>query len=221
MGDDSKWARYGALGGIVFVVLVVASGAAGGNSQASDSPAKILKYLHDHQDGIKIAAFLSVLATVAIIWWAGSLWARLHHSGDRDFRLAVIALLGLLIGGAGNLTQTGITAALAIELNRVTANESKFFVVLSQAFGAGGSIGIAVLVFATSVATFRYHAFPTWVGWLGVVDGLAFLVGGYSIATTNSAIGGVGFAAFILWAIWLIATSVVMFRAKDEIPATA
>jgi len=198
--DDSKWERYGALGGILFVVLVIVSGAvAGGNAMTSDSPAKILKYFHDHQSGIKIGAFLSVLATVPIIWWAGSLWARLHRSGDREFRLALIAVLGLLIGGV----------------------ESKFFVVLSQTFGAGGLVGLAVLVFATSVAVFRHHAFPTWVGWLGVVDGLAFLVAGYTIATTNNGIGGVSFGAFILWAIWLIATSVVMFRAKDAVPANA
>lgn len=222
MDDDSKWERYGALGGILFVVLVIVSGAvAGGNAMTSDSPAKILKYFHDHQSGIKIGAFLSVLATVPIIWWAGSLWARLHRSGDREFRLALIAVLGLLIGGVGNLTQTGVNAALAIELSRVNGVESKFFVVLSQTFGAGGLVGLAVLVFATSVAVFRHHAFPTWVGWLGVVDGLAFLVAGYTIATTNNGIGGVSFGAFILWAIWLIATSVVMFRAKDAVPANA
>jgi hypothetical protein len=41
----------------------------------------------------------------------------------------------------------------------------------------------------------------------------SLLVAAYSIATTSDAINTLGFVAFILWAIWLIATSVVMYRA--------
>ena len=218
--DDSRGERYGALGGIAFVVLVVASIiVTGGNATASDSASKILKYFNDHQDGIKVAAFLSVLASVPIIVWAGSLWARLHRAGDRHNRLALIAVLGLLIGGVGNLTQTAVNAGVALELHSVSANQAKVFFVMSQTFGAGGLVGLAVLVFAVAAATFRLGAFPRWIGWLGVLDGILFLVAAYSVATTSDAIGALGLAAFVLWAIWLIATSIVMYRVKDEIAA--
>jgi hypothetical protein len=220
--DDMKWERWGALGGILFVVLVIASiPVSGGNAMASDSPTKILKYFHDNQDGIRIAAYLGVLASLPLIWWAGSLWSRLYRAGDRTHRLGLIAVVGLLIGGAGNLGQTAVNAAVALELSRVGAVESKFFLVLSQTFGAGGLVGLAVLVLATSVAVFRLGAFPKWVGWLGALDGLVFLAASASIATTNDGIGALGFLAFILWAIWLIATSVIMFRTKDALPAPA
>ena len=104
----------------------------------------------------------------------------------------MIAVLGLLIGGAGNLTQTGVSAAIAVDLKDVNASGAKFFVVMAQALGAGGLIGIAVLVFAVSAITFRTGTFPAWlrVGW--VVDGLLFLVAGYSIATTSKGISGFG-----------------------------
>lgn len=212
--DESKWERWGALGGVLFVVLVIASiVATGGNAKPSDSPSKILKYFSDNKDGIKVSAYLSVLASVPIIWWAGSLWARLHRVGDRHNRLAVIAVLGLLIAGVGNLTQNAVSAGVALDLRSVGASEAKFFYVLSGAFGAGGLVGIAVLVFAVSVAAFRLHAFPAWVGWLGIVDGVVMLVAAYSIATTSDAINTFGFVGFILWAVWIIATSVVMYRA--------
>jgi hypothetical protein len=220
--DDTRWERYGALGGIVFVVLVVASIiVTGGNATATDSASKIVKYFSDHQDGIKVAAFLSVLASVPIIVWAGSLWPRLHRAGDRHNRLALIAVLGLLIGGVGNLTQNAVNAGVALELHLISPNGVKFYFVLSQAFGAGGLVGLAVLVFAVSAAAFRLGAFPRWIGWLGVVDGIVFLVASYSIATTNDGIGALGLIGFVLWAIWLVATSVVMYRVHDEIPATA
>jgi hypothetical protein len=187
---------------------------------ASDSASKIVKYFSDNQDGIKIASFLSVLASVPIIVWAGSLWARLNRVGDQHNRLAVIAVLGLLIGGAGNLTQTAVNAGVALQLHSISPGGVKFFFVLSQTFGAGGLIGLAVLVFAVSIASFRFGAFARWIGWLGVIDGIVFLVAAYSIATTSDAINTLGFIGFILWAIWLIATSVVMFRANYEVAAT-
>ena len=55
----------------------------------------------------------------------------------------------------------------------------------------------------------------------GVVDGLAFLVAAGTVATTRHGIGALAFRAFILWAVWLIATSVVMFRAPDAVPEGA
>jgi len=220
--DDSKWERWGALGGVLFVVLVIASIiATGGNAKPSDSPSKILKYFSDNKDGIKVSAYLSVIASVPIIWWAGSLWARLHRVGDRHNRLAVIAVLGLLIGGVGNLTQNAVSAGVALDLGSVGASAAKFFYVVSGAFGAGGLVGIVVLVFAVSVAAFRFHAFPAWVGWLGVVDGIVMLVAAYSIATTSDSINTFGFVGFTLWAVWIVATSVVMYRATyaEDAPA--
>jgi hypothetical protein len=214
--DDAKWERYGALGGVVFVILVVVSIAISGSMpNSSDSAAKILKYFHDNKSGIEVAAFLGALAALPILWWAGSLWARVHRGGDRSYRLALIAVLGLLLGGAGNLTQTAVTTTVALEFKNVSPINAKFFFVLAGGFGAAGAIGLAVLVIATSAAVFRYHVFPAWVGWLGVLDGILFLVAGYSLATTSTAINTFGFAAFILWAIWLLATSVVMFRTKE------
>jgi hypothetical protein len=216
--DESKWERYGALGGVVFVVLVIASLiAAGGTAMASDPADKILKYYRDNEDGLKVASYLGILAAVPIIWWAGSLWARLRRFGDRHDRLAVIAILGLLIAGAGNLTQTGVNAAVALDLDHVRADSAKFFFLLSQAFGGAGLVGIAVLVLAVSIATFRLGAFPRWVGWLGVVDGLAFLVGAAVIATTSDAINTFAFVGLILWAVWMVATSIVMYRGSTPL----
>ena len=211
--DDSRWERYGALGGIVFVVLVIVTIIAGGNAMASDTPAKILKYYRDNQDGLKVSAFVGVLATVPIIWWAGSLWTRLYRTGDRFHRLGIIAVLGLVIGGAGNLAMTGTNAAVAIDLGAINAPSAKFYFILATTLGAGGLVGLAVLVIAVSAAAFRFGSFPRWVAWLGVVDALAFLVAAASTATTSDTIGAFGFVAFILWAIWIVATSVLMYRA--------
>jgi hypothetical protein len=216
MDNDAKWERYGALGGIVFVILLIVSiPMQGSMPDNTDSAAKILKWLQDHHSSIEIAAFLGALSALPIIVWAGSLWSRLHRAGDRQFRLALIAVLGLVVGGAGNLTQSAVTATLALEFRNLTGPTAKFFFILGGASSAAGAIGLATLVLATSVAAFRYRAFPKWVAWLGVLDGILFLVSGYSIATTSGGISFFGFLSFILWAIWIVATAIIMFRAKD------
>ena len=77
------------------------------------------------------------------------------------------------------------------------------------------------MVLAVSVLVFRTRVFPVWLGRIGVVDAILFLVGSYSVATTSSAIGGFLFAAFIISMIWTVVVSVIMFRDKEPVPAIA
>jgi hypothetical protein len=130
--ESMKWERYGALGGILFVVLVIVSIVIPGSTpKSTDSAAKILKYFRDNNDGIKVAGFVGGLAAVPILWWAGSLWARLRRAEGGAPRLALVAVLGLVFGGAGQLVAGAITATVALELNTLSASAVKFFFVLS------------------------------------------------------------------------------------------
>jgi hypothetical protein len=212
-----KWERWGALGGILFVALVVASIAvSGSNPNASDSATKILKSFQDHKHGIEVSAFLGALAALPILWWAGSLWARMRRAERGQPRLALIAVLALVFAGASQAGSGVVTSAVALELHSISASGAKFFFVLSLGLGAASSVGLAVLVLAVSVLAFRTRVFPIWLAWIGVIDAILFLVASYSIATTSDAFSTIGFASFILWAIWILVISVIMFRAKDE-----
>ena len=223
MDDSLKWERYSALGGgVLFIVLVIASIVIPGSTpKSSDSATKILKYFHDHKHSIEVAAFVGGLATLPILWWAGSLWARMRRAEGGHPRLALIAVLGLVIGGAGQLVSSGVLSTVALRVDTVGANQARFFFLLSSGAGAAGAVGLAALVLATSILAFRTRVFPIWVAWLGVIDAIAFLVGSYAIASTSDTIAAFGFAAFILWAIWLLATSIIMFRAKPSAAAPA
>jgi hypothetical protein len=221
--DSMKWERYAALGGgVLFIVLVIASIVIPGSTpMSSDSPTKILNYFRDHKHSIEVAAFIGGLATIPILWWAGSLWARLRRAEGGQPRLALIAVLGLLVGGAGQLVSSAVLSTVALRLDGVSANGARFFFVLSTGAASVGSVGLAVLVLATSVLVFRTRVFPIWVGWLGVVDAIAFLVASYAVASTSDTIAAFGFAAFILWAIWLLTLSIIMFRGHEATAVTA
>jgi hypothetical protein len=222
--DDSlKWERYSALGGgILFIVLVVASILIPGSTpMASDSPTKILNYFRDHKDSIELAAFIGGLAAVPILWWAGSLWARLRRAEGGQPRLALVAVLGLVLGGAGQVVSGAVLSTVALRLDAVGPNSARFFFVLGTGAAAAGSVGLAVMVLATSVLVFRTGVFPRWVGWLGAIDAIAFLVASYSVASTSDTIAAFGFASFILWAIWILTLSIIMFRGHEATSPSA
>ncbi len=215
-----NWERYGALAGIVAIILIVASVVvAGSPPKTSDSAEKILKYYRDNEGGLKASAFLGGLVTIPILWWAATLWATLRRAEGGQPGLAVAAVLGLVFTGTLQGVSGAISATVALELKNVGPAEAKFFYLLSFGLGAAGAFGVAVLVLATSAVALRTKVFPGWLGGAGLVLGAALIVSGASIASTSDGLAALGLVAILLWALWVIVLSVLMFRAKE--PARA
>jgi hypothetical protein len=215
-----KWERYGALAGILAIALIVASVVtAGSPPKTSDSAAKIFKYFVDNKDGIKVSAILGGLVTIPILWWAAALWATLRRAEGGQPGLAVAAVLGLLLTAATQAVAGSINATVALNLNGVGPNGAKFFYILAFGLGATGAFGVAVLVLATSAVALRTKVFPMWLGAAGLVLAVALVVSGGSVASTNDGLAALGLVAILLWALWVITVSVLMFRAKEPAPA--
>jgi hypothetical protein len=133
----------------------------------------------------------------------------------------VAAVLGLVFTGAMQGVSGAITATVALELKNVGPTEAKFFYVLSFGLGAAGTFGVAVLVLATSVVALRTKVFPVWLGGAGLALGGALIVSGASIASTSDGLAALSLVSILLWALWVIVLSVLMFRAKERAPAVS
>ncbi len=74
---------------------------------------------------------------------------------------------------------------------------------------------IAVAVAATALAQVISAQFPRWLGWLGLVTGVAGIASSaFGVATAQSLVGGppgLGLWIFGFW-IWMVATGIVLFR---------
>ena len=215
--DDVKWERYGAAAGLVFVILVLIASFLPGESPPAidDSAREIAKYFHGHSGAIQAGAFLSGLAGIAFLWFLGSLWSRLRRP-EETRRLATIAAGGGVVTLGLVLVGFAMNAAIALRLTSLGLLGARFFYTLSTVVIAMASFSLAVLVIATSVAAIRAKVFPVWLGWLGVVLGVLWVVAGLGVATDNSVIFTLGFIAFLLWVIWILVISFFLFQPQEQ-----
>jgi hypothetical protein len=203
--------RLAAAGGVAFVVLSVASTFAAGAPPASDaSAAKVAAYFHDHSGGIRSQLLLGGLGIAALVWWFGALWRMLSRAEHEQPRLAIVAAVGLAIGGALALVN-GIAVATAAIRPTDAATTRLLFTLSLIAISAAG-FGLGTFLLATSTVTYRAHLTPGWVSGLGVVAALAFFVSAGGAVSDAQAYAVAGLAAFFVWCAWILAVSVTMWR---------
>jgi hypothetical protein len=211
--EDSKWERYGALGGLLFVGLDLTVAVLGGEAPATDADrSEIAYYFADKAAAIEAGPWLFGVASVALVWWSGSLWRRMVRSEAGAARLAVVSLVGLALAGALSLTSASVSAALALRIGDV-GDELLVLHTLAAVLLAASGFGVATHLLATSLLGARTRTLPRWVVGVGAVSATGFLgsaiLGATAHGATSSAVGLVG---FVLWCVWILAVSYCMWR---------
>ncbi len=160
--DNRTWVRYGALGGVWFVVLTVIGGIlAGSPPPRSDPAADIVKYYADNDSGLQIGAFLVALGVIGLVWWFGRLWRSnisfgFSSIGDVIMTAAVGGLIlrtGFLPKWVGYLSY--VVSVLSLAATVGIANDASFlslFSLLAAAVLAVWIVVIAVLNFQKTAA---------------------------------------------------------------------
>ena len=105
---NARLEQIGAAGGIVFVVLQMASQAliqAGGAEPPFDAPAPTIVAFFVARDSqlFAVGDYLSTLSLIAFLWFLGSLWAALRRAEGEPAWLSLVALAsGLMIVAAAS-----------------------------------------------------------------------------------------------------------------------
>ncbi|MDQ2967046.1 MAG: DUF4386 family protein [Actinomycetota bacterium] len=178
---------------------------------------------YDHPQAIGVAAgWFSVVLFGRVIFALG---LRDAFRGLRRERLfANVAVAAMALSVAIEVISFGMTAAAAwvadagSDQSAVVTLDAVSEVVFELVFGP---IGVSVL--AGSIAMILSRLFPRWLGWLGVLGGSLLViggildVGGLGASGTFHDVAG-AFSSIpvpIVW-IWMIVTSVVLFRATPR-----
>jgi hypothetical protein len=209
--DEFRGARSAAAAGVAFVVLNIAGTFAAGSPPASDaSTAKIAAYFNDHSGAIKAQLLLGGLGIAALMWWFGALWRLLSRAEGERPHLAIVAAVSL----ASALT-LGIVNGVANATAALRAGDPEtthVLYTLSFVVIAAAGFGLAVFLTATSLVTYRGRGVPRWMSFLGFAAAVAFLVSGAGTVNDSGALSAVGLIAFLIWCVWILAMSTVMWR---------
>jgi len=195
-----RWERLAPLTGIIFVIcVVVAFVALGQDTPGSHASAqKVQTFYSKHQGREVAAALVLALGLPFLVFFSSILHRALRVAGGQG-RLAAAAFGGGLLAAAGFAVGAAIHLALADAADKAsTLGTTQTLNVLDNNDFIPFAAGMGILVLASGLAVVRYGALPGWLGWAGIVIGVAMFT-------------PVGFIGFGLSGIWVIAASIALY----------
>ena len=137
-----------------------------------------------------------------MLWFAGSVRERLRAAEEGAGRLASIAFAGLVVFATGLAVTAGFQFAVAQSADDVTPGTIEVFNALMYNFFFPFVVGLVTLLLAVAVASLRHGAVHPAFAWTAILLALVALT-------------PVGFYAFLVSGVWIVALSVWLFARGD------
>jgi hypothetical protein len=211
----SSWQRLGAVSGILFFALVIASFFTPETPDEDDPTAEIASSLADDRTGHLVGAYIGGLAALLFLVFVVALWSRLRAAEVDRGPSTLVAL-----GGVGStviiLIANGAFFALvdAAEAGREPDAIRALFE-LDQTLFLGIGWTSAAFYLGAAVSSLATGSLPRWLGWIAAVLVVVFVVGFAGIFSESDQGGALGTIFFIGLAVnflWILAVSIVMLR---------
>lgn len=197
---SDRLVRLAPLCGVVFAALVIAAiFTSGSTPEGNASVAKVLTYYAAHRSGIEASSILIAFAFVFLVLFAGSLRAHLRRSAAAE-GAATVSLVGAVVMAVGALTVAAIEHGLAEHLRDLTPAGAQTASFLSNELFVVVIAGGFLFALPGGIAILRAASLPRWLGWVGMVLGIFFLIP-FLI-----------FPALIGTLAWTVALSVIVYR---------
>ncbi|HYA69093.1 MAG TPA: hypothetical protein VED63_10210 [Acidimicrobiales bacterium] len=168
--------RWIAIGGLVFVVLIVLAVTLFSLPGTHGSAATVANSYAAHKSAVGVSAYLiavAVLEGVFYFWYLRDLIG----TAEATKRLATIGFAGaLLFAGSGGLAGglywtaydlVGHAPATTFQTLNAMQNDTVAFLL---------GPGVAIFLIATGAALIRSGVLPKWLGWLGLIAGVVAIV---------------------------------------------
>ena len=195
---EQKLQRYGPLGAILGIALVLVSFVVHGKWASTEESAQEIADLYvQNQDRVFMGSWLGVLGALSMLVFGMCMSQRVRDTGEQ--------LLGMLVAGAtliavaGMAVDSTLRAGLSIQADNMSPEAMKTMHAIWDAFFWPMHAGMATLVLAIGLAALSSGLLPKWLGWIGVV---AFVVAMIPAPTM--------FAGIILSLLFMVITSLMM-----------
>jgi hypothetical protein len=200
---------WSTLGGIAFAVLAVLGAIFLYDGPSDSSPAKMTAWYSSsgNRTHINIGWVLTGLSLLFLMWFVAAVRERVAVAERADTSngsfVSTLVTMGGTVFVAAGVCQIGIASGIKtmsddtyhhqVYSGLIHAAGDASYVIL-----AGSGIAMASLIFAIALAAFSFGVLPRWVGWFGVVAGVA-------------AIFSLFFFTMIVWLLFLAVSSVMLF----------
>ena len=207
--------RIAAISGVIAVVLGVLHGALLGDRPTLDDPIEdVVQYIGDDLTMHRLSMVLGILVLPFFIVFFAGIVSKLRD-GDRELNEAwgIAALAGAIsVGAAAAIADTFVV--LLFLRGGDGLDDSTVRVIYDGFVVAYGSAGIAIagVTGSVAIAAIRREFWPSWYGWLSALAAVIGFISVGGILWTSSTGLLLGFAAFIGFRVWTLATSVLMYR---------
>jgi hypothetical protein len=204
MQQQSTWERLAPLTGLVFVAIVVGVFATGGSTPGDhDTAREVQDFYGQHHDKHMLLAFIMTISIPFLLFFVSILRYELRRAGGTG-QLANAAFAGGVLAAAGFGILAFVHLALADAGDSVkTIGTTQALNVLDNNDFLPMAAGMGVLVLAAGLSTVRHGGLPKWLGWVGVVIGVA-------------AFTPAGFFAFLLSGIWVVIVSILLTMGRQS-----
>jgi hypothetical protein len=201
-----RWDRLGALGGALFVVLLIISFIVAGEPPDVGEPVEeIVEYYADSDAEIFIGTGIGALALMFFLLFANHLRRLFAATGAAP--LATLVLVGASIVAVGFTIDGTISIALAEEAENLDPTSVQTLQALWDNDFLPLLFGLALFLGATGVSILQTGLLPRWLGWIAIL----LLVLGFT---------PIGFVAFLAGGVWTLIVSILLaMRGRSEPPA--
>ncbi len=214
--SDRAFDRLGAAVGVIGVVILLAALTVGGlgSSSTSGRPApgattqQIVAFMSRSAPATSSIGFALVLTGFFVLLvFAVRLWATLRNAEGGAAWLSTAGLAGAVVYEVADVSRFVLSEGRNLAAgHHLEPAEGVAFFDLSNALTPFAWTGIAMFTIPMSIVAVRTGALPAWLGWAGLVIGLANLVWGWLPP------GGTSTPAEDAFILWVVITSVVLIR---------
>jgi hypothetical protein len=214
--------RLAASSGILFAILFVTGGLLPGSpSKWNASAMDIESYLQGKNKELVAGSIIVGIGYILFLWFL-SAFAGVFREAGQDRAATVMYGAGIAtvaIAAVGDGLQLGLAK---VTYTADPGTVAALYGVTSWLYGRVFWTA-AALAFAVWIATRRSKALPAWYGLLSLAAGCVFVLGGVATKDTGfaSITGGMGFVAFLGFAVWIAISSLLLMQRTAEAPAAA
>jgi hypothetical protein len=171
MNKNRQWLLP--LTGVAFVLIGLLSFVVGGEPKSADEPVReVVSFYVDNKSSVEAGAFISVLATVLLVFFGGYLRWFLRAGAADGEALSLIAFVGVAIVGVGFAIDSTILIALSEAADDIDPSAVQALQALWDNDFIPVVLGTQLFLWATGISVIRSGALPRWLGWVMVLLGV-------------------------------------------------